>query len=296
MAQVLGVEHSRPAFDLPLGACDCHVHVFGPADRYPLSATRRYTPEPALVSDLLRLHAFLGIERVVVVGASPYGTDNSCLLDALAELGSRARGVAVIDEGTPDEELIRLDRAGVRGARVNVETEGERDTRKVVRMLVSTAERVGPLGWHVEVYANLCMLSALHDVLAGLGIRVVVDHFGLPRAEKGLEQPGFRELLALVESGKAYVKLSAPYRISSSPNYADVRPIARALVEANPERVLWGSDWPHPIARLMAAGSPGGPFRAEDDGRALNFLMTWTRSEQELRKVLVDNAAHLYGF
>lgn len=292
---VLGAVQSELAFPVPDNACDCHVHVFGDPGEYPLSKDRRYMPGLAPVQDLLRLHKALGISRTVVVQPSCYGTDNSCTLDAIRHIGASARGIAVIDPDTVTaEELRKLDHAGIRGVRVNLETAGEHDPAVAVTALRKAAGRVHELGWHVQTYASLEMIASLYDHLLALPAPIVVDHFGRARRSA---QPGFDALLALVGSGKAYVKISAAYRIGSDPDYANAEEVAQSLIAANPDRVVWGTDWPHP----GMSGQPRSPdaveaFRPEDNGRALNRLFEWAANDIKLRKILVDNPARLYGF
>ncbi len=296
---VLGVPHTAPAFDVPANACDCHVHIFGPADRFPYSTDRVYTPGPASVDDLLSLQRALGLHRVVVVQPSPYGTDNTCLLDALRRLGARARGVAVIDGATTDAALRRMDKAGVRGVRVNLETRGQRDPAAARELLNNAASRAARFNWHVQAYVSLSVLASLRDMIMALPVPLVVDHFGTAPAAAGIAAPGFAALLSLLRRGRVYVKLSAPYRISERADYGDAAAIARALIEAHPDRVVWGTDWPH-----SGGGGPGvrrdpgriEPFRPEDDGRALNRFRTWAADAEQVRKILVDTPAGLYGF
>jgi predicted TIM-barrel fold metal-dependent hydrolase len=295
---VLGVQHSALALDVPAGACDCHVHVFGPSERYPFSPDRRYTPGEASVEDLLALQRALRFDRVVIVHPSPYGVDNSCTIDALRGLGARARGVAVIDETTSEAALREMDRAGMRGVRVNLETFGLHDPAVASQLLKGAAARVAPLGWHVQTYTNLTVLAALQETIRALPVPLVVDHFGHADAAKGIAQPGFDALLALVAGGKAYVKISGAYRISKQVDRGDVAALARALIAANPDRIVWGTDWPHP------GGGRGGPreddaiepFLGEDDGAALNRLAAWAPDPVLRRKILVDNPARLYDF
>ena len=260
-----------------------------------ISPKRLYTPGPASIDDLNALHKAIHIDRVVVVHPSPYGADNAVTVDAVRKMGDRARGVAVIDDATTDAMLDDMHGAGIRGVRVNIESHGEIDSAVAGRLFQRTAERVVRLGWHVQTYTNLGVLAPLHDAILKLPTPLVVDHFGRPKAELGVDQPGFKELLALLKSGKIYVKISAPYRISQLPNYPDAAPIARAMIAANPDRILWGTDWPHPGA---AKRDPAvvEPFRPEDNGAALNRLASWTRDKTELRKILVDNPARLYQF
>jgi predicted TIM-barrel fold metal-dependent hydrolase len=287
-----------PAFNVPTGACDCHVHVFGPPERFPFAPGRKYTPSTASVEQLLALQRQLRLERAVIVQPSAYGTDNTCTLDALRRLGNRARGVAVIDAHTPEAALGAMHAAGVRGVRVNLETGGERDVAIARRRLQEAAARVTPLGWHVQTYAALPILAALHDDVLALPTPLVVDHFGLPHAAAGITQPGFDALLSLVLVGKAYVKLSAPHRISAMADCADVSPLARALIAANPQRVLWGSDWPHTSTRRGVHDDHERiePFDEVDDGLALERLNAWTMEATLFRGILVDNPARLYDF
>lgn len=282
----------------PAGACDCHVHVFGPASEYRFDPARTYTPGDAPLDALVAMHRELGIERTVIVQPSPYGSDNRCLLDALAQLNGRGRGVAVIDDGTSDEALADMHHAGVRGVRVNLETAGQHDPEVARGKLLHAARRVAPLGWHVQTYTNLATISALGSALAELPVTLVIDHFGRAQGPAGVAQEGFDALSSALATGRVYVKLSAPYRISGSPGYADAAPIARALIDANPDRVLWGSDWPHPGS---AAGAPLAveattPFRPEDNAQALSRCMQWAGTDDRVRKLLVDNPARLYGF
>lgn len=296
-APILGTNHEGPAFSAPPGACDCHVHVFGPAARFPYAPGRSYTPGDASLADLLTLHRHLGIERVVIVQASPYGSDNACTLDALARIGPNARAVAVIDPGIDDASLAAMQAAGVRGVRINLESAGQHDPAVARDLLTAAARRVAPLGWHVQVYTGLPVLVALEPAIRALPVPLVVDHFGRASAAAGIADPGFGVLCDLLADGRIWVKLSAPHRISQAADCTDAAPLARALIEANPDQVVWGSDWPHP------GGTPGSrradviePFDPVDDGRALNRLVGWTRGGDDLARILVDNPARLYGF
>lgn len=293
---ILGATQTAPLFAVPRGACDCHVHVFGPDERFPLSPKRLYTPGPASIDDLLALHRALHIDRVVIVHPSPYGAGNAVTVDAVRKLGARARGVAVIDDATSDAMLDDMHAAGIRGARVNLESYGESDPAVAGKHLQRTAERVARLGWHVQTFTNLAILAALHDMILKLPTTLVVDHFGRPKASQGTAQPGFAEFLGLLRSGKVYVKISAPYRISQAPHYTDAAPIARAMIAANPDRIVWGTDWPHPAGAAKRDPAVIEPFRPEDNGQALNRLAQWTKDTGELQKILVDNPARLYQF
>jgi predicted TIM-barrel fold metal-dependent hydrolase len=293
---------SQPAtavsFAPPRGACDCHVHVFGDAVAFPFATRRGYTPPPAGADELLALQRALRLWRVVIVQPSVYGSNNSCTLDGMRQLGKRARGVAVIDAATSNAALDEMHRAGIRGVRVNLATAGESDPAQARRDLAAAVARVRPLGWHVQVYTELSVIAALQEELSQLGVPVVFDHFGGATAAGGVEQPGFAALLALVRAGHAYVKLSAAYRSSDkAPAYDDMAPLARALLAANPDRVLWGSDWPHPHAASPGAAPDDiAPFYDIDDGLALNQLRLWAPSAATRRKILTDNPARLYDF
>ncbi|MBP0495517.1 amidohydrolase family protein [Pararoseomonas indoligenes] len=285
-------------FPVPPGACDCHTHVFGPAASFPFAAGRTYTPGEAPPDALLELQNALGLDRVVLVQPSPYGADNACMLDGLRRLGpARGRGVAVIDEGTTEAALRDMHDAGVRGVRINLHTAGRTDPAMARAMLLGAARRVASLGWHVQAYTELSVIAALRDTILDLPGGLVIDHFGRPEGRRGLSQPGLDALLDLLRAGAVHVKLSAAHRLSDWPDCEDMAPLARAMIEANPDRVLWGSDWPH-------AGPSGGgsdpsavhPFRQVDDRRALARLAEWAGDEGRLRRLLVTNPARLYGW
>jgi predicted TIM-barrel fold metal-dependent hydrolase/predicted NBD/HSP70 family sugar kinase len=285
-------------FRVPADSCDCHVHVFGTAAEFPFAGSRGYTPPAASADELSSLLHALKLSRVVIVQPSVYGSDNSCTLDGMRRLGEQARGVAVIDDATTDEALANMHRAGIRGVRVNLETAGETDLGAARRNLAAAVARVAPLGWHVQVYTRLSVIAGLSEDLAQLPVPIVFDHFGGAQAAGGIDQPGFAALLGLVGGGQAYVKVSAAYRSSEkAPSYGDVAPLARALIKANPERIVWGTDWPHPhAASPSAAPEEPAPFYDIDDGLALNQLALWAPSAAIRRKILVDNPARLYGF
>ena len=286
-------------FDVPPGACDCHTHVFGDPARFPFAPTRRYTPEPATVEELRALHRTLGVSRVVVVQPSVYGTDNACTLDAIRQLGPGARGVAVIDEATPTATLAEMQRAGVRGIRLNLETSGETDPAVARRRFQRAVEQIQGLDWHIQLYTRPAVVEGLRELIMEAPVRVVFDHFAGAQAASGTGQPGVAALLALVRAGKAYVKLSAPYLVSSqSPDYPDVAPLAKALVAANPERMLWATNWPHPNSSPGAGRTATDvtPLFQIDDGRILNLLARWIPDAGVRRAVLVTNPATLYGF
>jgi predicted TIM-barrel fold metal-dependent hydrolase len=282
-------------FDMPRGACDCHVHVFDPA-RFPYFSGRVYTPPEATAEDLLALQNQLRLDRVVVVQPSVYGVDNACTLDAMKKLGpARARGVAVVDKTISRNQIDDMAAAGSRGVRLNFETAGESDPDNAKRRVLETAEQLGNRNWHIQFNAALPLVVALKEELAALPMPVVIDHFARAKANAGVDQPGFDVLLALVKSGKAYVKLSATYRISDQPpHYPDAPPIAQALIDANPDRMLWGSNWPHPgRGKTREDLAPPHP---SDDGAQINQLPRWAPDATVRRRILVENPARLYDF
>jgi predicted TIM-barrel fold metal-dependent hydrolase len=294
---------SQPAtpvdFEVPAGACDCHTHIHGDPEKFPFFAGRVYTPEVALPEEMAALHKALHIQRVVIVTPSVYGTDNSATLYGMKARGADARGVAVIDDKTPESELDAMGKAGVQGVRINLATAGVSDPSIARQRFEATAERVQRRNWHVQIFTNLPMISAIKDLVATSPVPVVFDHFGGAKAELGPQQPGFGDLVELVRSGKAYVKISGAYRSSKlAPDYADVVPLAKALIGANPDRVVWGTDWPHPSGFTPPGHKPTDvtPLFDIDDGRLLNQLPVWAPDPTIRKKILVDNPARLYAF
>ena len=287
---------TRVQFDVPERACDCHVHVFDPS-RFPFAASRTYTPEPAPVSKLMALHRALHISRVVIVQPSVYSTDNSCILDAMKQYGSGARGIAVLPSVIPPTTLDNMERAGIRGVRINLGTVGDTNLADARNRFKSAIEQIQGRKWHVQVYAALPVIAGLSDLVLASPVPVVFDHFGGAQGAGGLQQPGFDKLLQFVASGKGYVKLSGAYRASSrAPDYPDAAPLARALVAANPQRILWGSDWPHPDTNSGRKPSDISPLLRVDNGHLLNLLATWVPDEALRKTILVDNPATLYAF
>ena len=287
----------QPDFIVPAGSCDCHVHLFGPFERYALARSRLYTPAPALASDLFAVIDAAGIGRAVLVQPSAYGTDNSCLLDALAAYPTRLRGVAVIDADLPVAELERMNKLGVRGIRLNLATSGGRSATETGRLVDALADKIGPLGWHLQLFIGIGVIEEIAPLLRRLPVDVVFDHMGMPQAALGTTQPGFSALLNLLEHGRSWVKLSGPYRVSPDPyGNAEVVTLARALVAANRDRVVWGSDWPHidTHPHSVAGEPPAVGYRPLDYGCLLTALADWARDD--IAHILVDNAARLYGF
>jgi predicted TIM-barrel fold metal-dependent hydrolase len=287
-------------FQVPMGACDCHVHVFGDPARYPFAPNRTYTPPPATTPELRRLLDALRLDRVVVVQPSVYGTDNRCTVDAIRELGERARGVAVIGGDTPDASLDDMARAGIRGIRLNLAQAGVSDPAAARQRFRDAGARARGMKWHIQINTSLKVIDALRSELLAAPVPLVIDHFGGAVASAGTGQPGFDTLVALVKSGKAYVKISGAADLASTnaPEYADVLPLARALVAANPERILWGTNWPHPDSKTVPGrrNTDIAPPMQTDDGRVLNLLAVWVPDAAVRRMILVDNPARLYGF
>ena len=276
---------SKPRFVPPAGAVDAHCHVFGPADRFPYAPSRKYTPCDAPKEKLFALRDFLGFDRNVIVQATCHGNDNRALVDALLSAQGRARGVASIDRSITDEQLRELDLAGVRATRFNF-------VRRLVdftprEVLVEIAQRVAPLGWHVVVYFEAQDLPQLWDFFTSLPTVVVVDHMGRPDVSKPVNGAEFDLFVRLMsEHPNIWSKVSCPERLSVSgpPAYDDVVPFARRLVETFPERVLWGTDWPHPN---MKSHMP-------DDGDLVDFLPRIASTPALQRSLLVDNPLRLY--
>jgi 2-pyrone-4,6-dicarboxylate lactonase len=276
-----------PRFEMPADACDTHAHVFGPAATYAYQANRGYTPPDALDDTYDALHRVLGIARGVLTQPSVYGVDNRRMLAAVARQPQRLRAVAAVDAAVTDAELARLDTAGVRGIRVNLVDKGGMpfgSFADVARM----AERIAPRGWHLELLVHAHDYPDFARTMRALPVDIVVGHLGYMPTACGLDHAGFRDFLALVAEGRCWVKLTAPYRITAERTvpYRDVAPFARRLVETRPDRMLWGSDWPHVACKLPMP----------NDGDVLDLLADWVPDAATRRRILVDNPARLYGF
>ena len=277
------IDVREPKLVLPPQAADCHAHVFGPRDQYPWAANRLYTPPPVFLDDYLAMHRVVGIERGVLVQTGLYGTDNRFIVDAIKAHPNRLRGIALIGEDITDRELRHLAESGLRGFRVN-RTAKTGLGFEVARKL---AERSKEFGWHVQFLLDVEDHPDLDIFLGGFATEVVIDHMGRPDPEKGVSAPGFQALLRLLRSGRGWAKLSAPYRTSRRPPpYDDMTPFARALVETAPDRLVWGSDWPHV---LLETEMP-------NDGDLVDQLAVWVPDEAIRKRILVDNAERLYGF
>ena len=288
-----------PSFIPPPGSVDTHVHVFPDPAAFAYWSGRGYTPPAAEPEALLALQDALHLDRVVIVTPSVYGTDNRATLEGLRRLGpKRTRGIAVIGPDAQPAELDAMHAEGVRGVRVNLEQAGEFDPAALAKRLGGVMAQLAGRPWHLQVYSRLAVIAPLHDQLAALPVPVVFDHFAGAQAALGAGQPGFDAMLDLVRSGRAYVKVSGAYRASTAPGWTDVAPMARALVAANPDRIVWGSDWPHPDSAPTPGRKPTDPAPAQDvdDGRLFNLLAEWVPDEGTRRKILLANPARLYGF
>jgi predicted TIM-barrel fold metal-dependent hydrolase len=271
-----------PKQKAPALTCDCHFHIFGPYDKFPLNAGRTYNPPPALVPEYMTMAEALGIQRMVVVQASVSGTDNAVTLDAVRQFGQhRARAVAVIDATFTDSMLKQLHDGGVRGVRFNLSS----GNGTPIEQLEPIAQSIAPLGWHIQVYTEGETLEEMAPVLARLPVQIVIDHCGGVKAGLGLEHPQFHALLGLLDSGNAWIKICS-YRVSSTGHpWADPSPNVKALIARHPERCVWGTDWPHPQMNPVP-----------ETGVLLDQFFEWVPDASTRQRVLVDNAAKLYGF
>lgn len=274
----------RPAFAVPGDACDAHMHVFGPEDRYPHVAHPHYTLPPGELGHYRRLLERLSLARFVIVQPSFYGTDNRCLLDALAAAGSAARGVVMIDDEVTDDELDRFDALGVRGIRLDLFRRAALPLAEIEAYIAHMAGRAARLGWHLQFYAPGFVVRDLLPFLAGLEIDHVIDHMGYMLEKDGLTPDDFARLLDLLRHGRSWLKLSAPYRLAGERGYEAVEGVARAIVEAAPERAIWGSDWPHI------------PKSGRDTGELLNLLTRWAPDPGVRRLILADNPRRLFAW
>jgi len=286
-------------FDIPAGACDCHTHIHPDPAKFPFFAGRVYTPELASPEEMTALHKALHMERVVIVTPSIYGPDNSATLFGMTARGANARGVAVIDDKASESDLDAMGKAGFRGIRLNLATGGTNDPNVARQRFQTAVDRMKARNWHVQMFTSLAIISSIKDLVASSPVPLVFDHFGGAQAALGVGQPGFSDLVELVKSGKAYVKISGAYRASKlGPDYPDAAPLAQALIAANADRIVWGTDWPHPDS----VTPPGKqitdvtPLFQIDDGRLLNQLPVWAPDAGVRKKILVDNPARLYGF
>jgi len=272
----------KPKYTPPPRACDGHCHIFGPASRFPYAPDRRYTPQDAGRETLAALHRHLGLERAILVQASCHGTDNNAMLDALEWSKGRWRGVAMVKKDVTDLELTTLHEAGVRGVRFNFVAHlgGAPDLKNVQAVIA----RVTPLGWHIQLHLDAEDIETYRDFLKSLRVPFIIDHMGRVDAKHGLDQKPFRHLLELMKNELAWIKVSGPERVSSAGKpFHDAMPFARALIAAAPDRVLWGTDFPHPNVKWMP-----------NDGELVDLFAATVPDDATRKKILVDNPARLY--
>ncbi len=275
---------TRPTFVAPAGAVDAHCHVFGPGEVFPYAPQRKYTPGDAPKEALFELRDFLGFERNVIVQASCHGSDNRAMVDALIAAGDKARGIAVVEHDVSTVDLAEMHAAGVRGVRFNFLKRLVDATPR--EHYVEIAEKIIPLGWHVVIYFEAPELEELAPFITSLPATVVIDHMGRPDVDLGLEHPQWKRFIALMDAHpNLWVKVSGAERLSKSgPPYDDVVPFGRALVERYPDRVLWGTDWPHPN---MTTHMP-------DDGKLVDFIPRIATTKALHEQLLVNNPMRLY--
>ena len=279
---------TAPNFQVPKGAIDCHAHIFGPADKYPFSPARGYTPPEASLQDYQRLHKVLGgIERAVLTQPSVYGTDNTCMMHIVDQVGARYKAVVAVDGDVTDKELEAFNARGACGVRVNLADKGGNPFEDM-RAVQEFTERLKDLGWHLEVLVHVDDFDDLRTTMNGMAVDVSFGHLGYMKTDKGVDHPGFQDFLNLLRDGKGWAKFTGTYRITTSAQtpYHDVEPFAEAIIEANEDRIVWGTDWPHPTFK----------GNMPNDGALFDQLATWAPSEALRHKILVENAEAFYGF
>jgi predicted TIM-barrel fold metal-dependent hydrolase len=272
-----------PKLKVPVDACDCHHHIYD--GKFPIAPSATLKPGDAKAADYQALQKRIGTTRSVVVQPSTYGTDNSCTLDGMAQLGPASRGVAVVDTSVTDAELKRLNGLGVRGIRFNLVQAGA----TTVDMLEPLSKRVAGLGWHVQIHQTGDGIVKMEDVLQKVAAPIVFDHMGRIPKDVGVDHPAYAVISRLVDNGSAWVKISGAYMDTKlgPPTYADSTRLAQAFVKLAPQRMVWGSDWPHPTEK--ADDKP-------NDATLLDLLAEWAPDEATRRRILVENPAELYGF
>ena len=283
-------EEGAPAFKAPAQSCDAHFHVFGPAEKYSYGTDIRYKPPLAPLDDFLELARHLGMERYVFVQPSAYGRDNACMLDAMREVGpAKCRGIVDIEENAPDAEIERLNRAGVRGVRVNVNPIKPPEpgySKTMLSRIERLDARCAEVGWMLDFLTPGWLTRELLPVMRRLRSRYTVAHMGMFLAKDGPKQPGFVEFLDFLRAvDKCWVKFTGTYRMSVAPGFADAAPMARALIETVPDRIIWGSDYPH-LSFADKVTSTG----------LFNLLADWAPDAATRKKILVDNPQRLFGY
>ncbi len=284
-------------FEVPMGACDCHVHVIGPQSQYPMVSDRVYTPPECGVDQLKIYLQQLKLARVVLIQPSFYGSDNTYQLLATQEIGSTARAVIVIDDKTSDRELAQMVSMGAQGVRMNLSTSGVLDPEIARRQLIQLAERIQDFGLHIQIYSSPQIFAGIAKTIYTLPVPVVFDHFASIQAAGFQASRELPVIMDLLKSGQIYIKLSGVYRISSAnPGYAEVKDLAQRYVETNPDRILWASDWPHTNTLPGIPASQITPYRTVDDKKVLQLLPQWIPDRHDLLKVFVSNPERLYRF
>jgi predicted TIM-barrel fold metal-dependent hydrolase len=275
----------KPKFRPPPLACDAHCHIFGPASKFPYDPKAAYHPPDSPFEGLQRLHQILGIERAVIVHASCHGADMRATLDGIARSNGKYRGTAIIDESYGDQEFQHMDDGGIRGVRFNfVKHLGGRPD---MAFFQRTVARVKEMGWHLILHLDASDLVEFDALFKKIPVPMVIDHMGRVKAAEGLDQPPFKVLLEWMKNERFWVKVCGPERVSSmGPPFTDAVPFARKLIEAAPDRILWGTDWPHPnVGKYMP-----------NDGDLMDLFAQMAPTPELQKKILVDNPARLYGF
>jgi 2-pyrone-4,6-dicarboxylate lactonase len=280
-----------PMLQLPKGATDCHAHICGPVEKFPYWSERIYTPPDALMPSYQAMLGGLGVSRGVIVQPSVYADDNRAMMAALASDPKNLRGVAVLKSTISDSELFVMNEAGVRGVRCNIVDLANAKGELPLDELRALADRIAPFQWHLELLMHVNEFPQLQSQLGELPVDLVFGHYGYAPTSVGIQDAGFQALLALIKKGKAWVKFTGPYRISGrtvdqQPLYGDVKPFAQALIDCNPSRIVWGTDWPH----VMVKGS------MPNDADLCDLLGDWVLDSELRENILVHNPAVLYGF
>ncbi|MEM8791278.1 MAG: amidohydrolase family protein [Pseudomonadota bacterium] len=271
-----------PVSGVPVGAIDTHAHVIGPRSSYPMAPVRAYDPPESAEADYTAMLAATGMARGVIVSASVYGTDNRCTMDAVQQDPTNRRAIVVLDADVPEDEIARLDALGARGFRINTLFAGG----TLFDALERLAAKAAPFGWHVQLLIDITMLAEVEHQLRALPIDCVIDHMGHFDAARGTDWDGFRRMVGLAEDGRSHIKLSGLYRLDTEPPYERAEPIAKKLIEAVPDRLVWGSDWPH-VAQYR---------HMPDPARLLDQILRLIPDPDLRRKILVETAEALYGF
>lgn len=290
LCQAASSDIRSPKIQFPKGSIDCHAHICGPADKFPYSDERIYTPPDAKLEQYLQLLNMLGVDKAVLVQPSVYATDNRLMLSALRAHPQKFRGVAVVPmlpEDLPDSELEMLDQAGVRGVRCNVVDVADPSAGMPIKELTELAHRIKPFGWHMELLVHVNEYPNLAEIFANFPVDLVFGHFGYNHAKYGEDNSGFLGLLELLSNEKAWVKMTGPYRIcDGNMPYSDMRIFNDALLKTKPERLIWGSDWPHVMVKKQMP----------HDADLCDLMGEWVSDEFLRKQILVDNPINLYQF